>query len=188
MSYAFIGGIPASGKSYLAEKVAAATGAQHIALDQTRIAMLEDPGLKRWVNFLLDQNEALYWSSVTPQVHWDNLCRQSEAFWPTFEEKIKQTMAAFPSAIFEAVNLLPHLTSKLPFSGIYLLGESQDVISERNRKNPRWGATQELQDKEAEVFYVWEGQFYKQEAEKFGFEVFSSATDAEKTLLRLMKN
>lgn len=36
MSYVFIGGIPASGKSYLARKVAEKTGAFHLDLDTLR--------------------------------------------------------------------------------------------------------------------------------------------------------
>lgn len=39
MSYIFIGGIPASGKSYLAKKVSEQTGAFHLNLDTLRKGM-----------------------------------------------------------------------------------------------------------------------------------------------------
>ena len=49
MKYAFISGIPASGKSYLAAKVAKAVGVQHISIDDWREDMSKDPALKKWV-------------------------------------------------------------------------------------------------------------------------------------------
>ena len=77
------------------------------------------------------------------------------------------------SAIFEGVNILPHLAHcDLNFKGIILLGESFEVILERNKKDPRWGQTEELQ---------------KKEAEKYGFKTFSDPMLAEKELLEILR-
>ena len=43
MKYAFISGIPASGKSYLAAKVAKTVGALHIEIDELQKEMSNDP-------------------------------------------------------------------------------------------------------------------------------------------------
>ena len=56
MKYAFIGGIPASGKSYLADKVAKAIGAIHVDVDLWREGVKNDPPLKQWADFFWNKN------------------------------------------------------------------------------------------------------------------------------------
>lgn len=57
MNYVFIGGIPASGKSYLAKKISDKTGAFHFDLDTLRKELSKDPKLEYWVNFYWNLNE-----------------------------------------------------------------------------------------------------------------------------------
>ena len=103
-------------------------------------------------------------------------------------KKIKQIQKSGTNAIFEGVNILPHLARKdLNFEGIFLLGESFEKILQRNKQDPRWGQTQELQTKEAQAFYNCERPKYKQEAEKYGFKTFTNPEQAEEELLRLIK-
>lgn len=184
MIYAFVSGIPASGKSYLAARVAQKVGAQHIEMDALREEMKDDSELKKWVDFFWNKDEAKYWEKTNCDEHWLNLKNQSEAFWPTLLKRIKKVQQTGKSAIFDGVNLLPHLTRKdFDFSGIILLGDSFESIFERNKKAPRWGQTEALQSKEAKAFYTCERPKYEAEAEKWGYLAFSDMEKAEKELL-----
>jgi len=188
MKYAFISGIPASGKSYLAAKVARAVGVLHIEIDDLRKEMSKDPELKKWVMFFWDQNEAEYWKNTNCDEQWANLKNQSEAFWPTILEKISEVQKSGKPAIFEGVNMLPHLVAKdLELHGIVLLGNSLEDIFERNKKEPRWGRTAELQRMEAEGFYNCERPRYKIEAEKYGYQAFFDVKEAERELLKIFQ-
>ena len=116
------------------------------------------------------------------------MIKQSEALWPEIVIKIKDVIKSGKPAIFEGVNLLPHLIAKdLKFPGIILLGNSFEEIFERNKQEPRWGQTEELQKKEAEIFFYCEGPIYKRESEKYGLKTFSDIKEAERELLELMK-
>jgi hypothetical protein len=183
----FISGIPASGKTYLADKVAQQTGAIHVDLDATRAEMLNIESLEPWVSFFWNQDEDEYWDRTTKEEHWDNLVLQSEMLWPFLLQRIKGTRTERTSVIFECVNILPHLAKRdLDFTGIYLLGESTEAIIERLRQVPRWGGTEELQRKEALCFFQYEGSKYKQEAEKHTYKAFYDNAEAEKELIRLL--
>lgn len=185
--YIFIGGIPASGKSYLAKKVAEKTGAFHLNLDTLRAEMTSDSKLKYWVDFFFNQNEEKYLKEVSCENHWQNLVAQSEAFWPTILNKVREITGSYQSVIIEGVNILPHLAKKdFNFPGIFLLGDSFEQILERNKKNPRWGKTEELQKKEAELFFNCERLKYKQEAGKYGYKTFVKFEEAEKEIFNLL--
>lgn len=186
MKYAFISGIPASGKSYLAARVAKAVGALHIEIDELRKDMSKNPELRDWVMFFWDKDEAEYWKNTNCDQQWENLKKQSEAFWPAILTRVKEVQKSGKSAIFEGVNVLPHLASKdLRFTGVVLLGNSLEDIFVRNKKEPRWGQTEELQRKEAEAFYNCERPRYKADAERYGYPVFSDEVEAEKELLKI---
>lgn len=188
VKYAFIGGIPATGKSYLAKKIAKSTGALHFKVDDWREEFRVDKHAD-WIDFFWNKNESEYWDKTSCEEHWQNIVKQSEVLWPPgIVRKIKKVVKSGLPAIFEGVNILPHLAAKdLDFPGIFLTGESFEVIFERNKKDPRWGQTEILQKKEAEIFYNCEGPIYKKEAEKYGFKVFSSSIEAEKELIRLLR-
>ena len=189
MKYVFISGIPASGKSYLAAKIAKAIGILHIEIDEWQEEMKNDPELKKWVNFFWDQDEAEYWRTTNCDKQWENLKNQSEAFWPAILKRIKDIQNSGKPAIFEGVNILPHLASQdLDFEGIILLGESFEKILERNEQNPLWGQTKELQRMEAEAHYNCERLKYKAEAEKYGFKIFADPKKAEEELLKIMRH
>lgn len=187
-SYVFIGGIPASGKSYLAKNIAEKVGVFHLDLDTLRDEMTKDPKLKYWVDFFWNQDEERYLTEISCEQHWQNLVKQSEAFWPTILKKVNEIKKSHESVIFEGVNILPHLAKRdLDFPGIFLLGESFEQIFERNKQNPRWGQTEELQRKEAELFFNCERLKYKEEAQKFGYKTFSDSEEAEEEVLKLLK-
>src|SRR5687768_13344071 len=101
MSYVFIGGIPASGKSYLAREISSETGAPYWGLDSLRRGMSKDPQLKCWVDYYRNLNEEDFHRNTTCDDRWQILCRQSETLWPKLLEHINKTMAKYPSAIFE---------------------------------------------------------------------------------------
>lgn len=188
MSYIFISGIPATGKSYLAEKVAETCGMLHIKIDHWRNELRKDKNLKEWVDFFWNKNEKEYWERTSCDEQWENIVKQSEAIWPEILRKIKEIQKTRKSAIFEGVNILPHLASRdLNFSGIVLLGESFEKIFERNKKDPRWGKTEDLQRKEAEAFWNCERPHYQKEAKIYHFKTFTNPAEAEKALLLLIQ-
>lgn len=187
--YIFIGGTPASGKTYLARKLAEKTGAFHFDLDTLRKKMAKDPKLEYWVNFFWNQDEEKYLKETSCEEHWQNLVKQSETFWPVILSSVKEVMQSHKSAIFEGVNILPHLAKKdFDFPGIFLLGESFNQIFERNKQNPRWGKTEELQGQEAALFFNCDRPKYQEEAAKYGYKVFADSETAENELISLLNS
>lgn len=186
MNYFFITGTPASGKSTLAKKIADLKGWSHFDVDDWREEMWQDPEIRPWVDFFLNQDEKTYWETTNPEQDFNNLIDQSEAFWKVILKKINDVISSGKPAIFEAVNILPHLAKRdLPFDGIVLINRSPEIVFERIKKDPRWGSTEELQKIEAQRF-VDEAGFYKKEADKYGYKVFEDSAEAEKYLLSLL--
>jgi hypothetical protein len=175
----FITGIPTAGKSYLAKRIAAETGGIAICLDNFRSELASDERYRRWVNFYRDQDEATYYMKHTADERWQCLVAQSEALWPAFLEKIASYQKESRTLIFESVNILPHLARRnLHFPGVVLSGSSYEATLERNQKEPRWGATKELQELEAKEFFYDERARYRGEAEKYGYPVFGTPEEA----------
>lgn len=182
-----ISGIPTSGKSYLARKLAAATGGLAVCLDDTREELAKEERYRKWANFYLDKNEEEYLTQVPPEEQWQNLVAQSEGLWPALVAEIKKYELEERPVIFECVNLLPHLAKRdLPFPGVVLIGKSLEETLERNLADPRWGETPELIRLEAKTFFEVERPRYRAEAEKYGYPVFESADLAWAIALELL--
>jgi shikimate kinase len=143
MNSVFIGGTPNAGKSTLAKKLAEKFDMKHVDLDLIREQIWQNEKLRYWCDFFEEKDEEQYWKETTSEQHWENIRKQSEAFWPVFLEKITTEMAEGP-LIFEAVNVLPHLAKEQNFKGIYLIAASEEQLYERNKIRPRWGETDEL--------------------------------------------
>lgn len=187
MKMAFITGIPASGKSWLASRVAQKLKLKHYKVDDWRVELRSDPKLLPWVNFFWNQNEQEYWKKTTFAQHWDNLVAQSEALWPEILKRIRQVENNGVSAIIEGVSLLPHLARRdLKFDGLVLLGESFDVIYQRDRRKPRWGKTADLENHEVDVLWECERRYYRHEAEQYGYEAFTDMEKAEQKLIKIL--
>lgn len=183
----FITGIPTSGKSYLARKLAKETGGIAVILDDFREKLATDERYRRWTNFYLDQDEKKYFSTTTPDEQWNNLVMQSEGLWPALAEKIAEYENESKPVIFECVNILPHIAKKhLNFPGVVLTGSSYEEVLERNMAEPRWGSASELQELEAKAFFYNERPRYKAEAEKYGYPVFEKADDAIEAALQFL--
>lgn len=184
----FITGIPTAGKSYLAKKLSDEISGEWYSIDNMRRELAKDPRFKKWINFYWDQDEKTYYTSKNYEEQWQDFVKQSEGLWPGILEKVAKFENYAKPVIFEGVNILPHLAKKdLNFPGIVLIGKSFEEILERNRNNPRWGKTEELQKLEAEEFFFGERPRYKKEAEKYGYPTFESADDAYKYALDLLK-
>lgn len=184
----FITGIPTSGKSYLAKKLAQEVSGIAVPLDNRRKDFAKEEKYKKWTNFLFDKNEYEYLTKTTPDELWRNLVAQSEGLWPAFSQEIEKYKGEEKPVIFECVNLLPHIAKQyLDFSGIVLIGESYEKVLKRNKQSPRWGNTAELQELEAKVFFEVERPCYKAEAEKYNYSVFESADKAFEETLRFLK-
>jgi 2-phosphoglycerate kinase len=112
MKAIFISGIPASGKSYLAQRLAKELDGIHVEIDDLREGLASVDKYKKWVNFYLDQDEKTYYLNTSPDEQWKNLVMQSEAIWPEILKKIKSCENETKVVIFEAVNILPHLAKK----------------------------------------------------------------------------
>jgi len=186
MKYIFIGGIPTSGKSFLAEKIAKTKNITHVDIDDWRQEMEKNPALEPWVNFYWKLNEEEYFKNTSCDERWKDLQNQSEALWPEIKRQINKIVKSGKPTIFEGVSLLPHLIKRdFKFPGVFLLGKSLEQTLERNKKYPRWGKTEKLQKIEVENLFFCERIHYKQEAEKFGFKTFENINEAEKEILKL---
>jgi hypothetical protein len=175
----FITGIPTSGKSCLAKQIVLKSGGIAIFLDDLRKNISVNDQYGKWTNFYFDKDERNYLTKTTPEKHWQDLVAQSEGLWPTFLEEIERYKNEERLVVFECVNILPHIARKhLDFPGIVLIGKSYEETLERNKRNPRWGNSVELQELEAKTFFEVERPRYKAEAEKYGYEVFESADEA----------
>jgi len=183
----FITGIPASGKSYLAKELAVKTGGIVVSLDNAREKFFDDDYYKKWVMFYFYKNEKEYLTQTPPEELWDDLVKQSEALFPIFKSEIEKYQNETRPVIFECVNLLPHIADQeLYFSGVVMLGDSFETILERNKKDPRWGETEELQELEAREFFYVERPRYKKEAEKYGYPTFENYKDALEEGIRMI--
>ncbi len=182
----FITGIPASGKSYLANKTIKEIGGIHIALDDIREELTKNQTYAVWANFYFNQDENIYYRRRDGgNKRWDDLVQQSEALWPAFLETIEKYKNEPSLVIFEGVNILPHLAKQdLEFSGYVLLGENFEEIFERNKANPRWGNTEKLQKREAQEFFYEERPRYKAEADKYGYQTFEDSEDAFREIIK----
>lgn len=188
MKAIFITGIPTSGKSYLADKLAKVLGGIHVELDSHREDLSNDNKYRKWVNFYLDQDEKNYYINTSPEDQWNNLVKQSENIWPAMLKKINGYKDEKGIIIFECVNVLPHLAKKdLNFEGVVLLGDSFEKTLKRNIDNPRWGNTKELQKLEAESFWNIERPRYRAEAEKYGYRFFENNDEAYSYAAQLLK-
>lgn len=184
----FITGIPTTGKSFLGKKLANEVEGINVSIDDVREVIKNDDRFKKWVNFYWDQDEYTYYTTTNSNQQWENLVNQSEKMWPGILEYIKKYEDEEKPVIFEGVNILPHLAKKdLPFPGIILIGKSFEEVFERNKREPRWGKTEELQRMEALSFFNVERPNYKLEAEKYDYPVFEEPEEAYIKALELLK-
>lgn len=185
--YAFIGGTSAAGKTYTAKKFVEESDLSiHLVnIDNLRKEFAKDPKLKYWVDILWNKNEEEYWKDITFKKDIENLIGQSEAFWPSILKIIKETKKKYKHAIFEAINIQPHLAKSLDFPGFFLINEERETLLERFKKAPRWGKTEELQKTEVEFLLKHDTKFIKKEAKKYGFKVFNNSDDAIEELKKI---
>jgi 2-phosphoglycerate kinase len=183
----FISGIPTSGKSYLAKKLAENVSGVAVFLDDFREGLAKNEEYRKLTNFYLDKDEYEYLTTTSPNEKWRNLVKQSEGLWPGFLKEINKYIYEERPVIFECVNILPHLAKKdLNFPGIILLGKSLEETVLRNMADPRWGSTTALQELEAKTFFEVKRPRYKEEAIKYGYPIFESADYAFETALELL--
>lgn len=189
--YAFIGGTSAAGKTYIAKEFAKRSKLliHVVSIDDFRKEFAKDPKLKYWVDILWNKNEEEYWKTITYEKDIQNLTNQSEAFWPSILKIIKKTKKDYKDAIFEAVNIQPHLAKRdLDFPGFLFINEDYETLLKRFKKNPRWGKTERLQRLEIEHLLKHDIQFIKKEAKKYGYKVFSNSADALTELDKIFKD
>ena len=183
----FITGIPTAGKSYLAKKIAEEVGGICVSVDDMREELSKDERYKKWVNYYLDQDEYIYYTTTNYDEQWKNLRAQSEGFWPGILARLVQYADEDRPIIFEGVNILPHLAHRdLQIPGIAIIGRSLEETLERNMREPRWGATEELQKLETDAFFNGERPHYKEDAEKYGYPVFETPDDAWATAIKIL--
>jgi 2-phosphoglycerate kinase len=186
--YVFVGGTPAAGKSFTVKKFIRNTGLDiyHSSTDDLREGMKKDPDLEKWANLFWNMNEMDYWKNSSFEENSELLIKQSEAFFPVILKHVSEIKLRHKNAIFEGVNLLPHLVKKhFDFPGFFLTSENFDKILQRIKESPRWGETEELQKLEAKYFIEYDARFIKEEADKYGYKVFNDSDQVEKKLKKI---
>lgn len=71
--------------------------------------MKKVPETEYWVNYYWNKDPKGHLASTSCEEQWNDLVKQSDAFWPPTKAHIELIMNQNPSVIFESVNLLPHL-------------------------------------------------------------------------------
>ncbi len=186
--YAFIGGTSSAGKSYIAKRFIEESGLpiDYVEIDSFRKDFAKNPELDKWVKVFSNKDELKYWNEITPEEHLKNLISQSEAFWSEIVKKVNEVKNSSEHAIFEAVNLLPHLVSKdFDSPGFFLVEENMETLLKRLNTNPKWGETPEEQQLEAKFFIEWEAKYIRKEAEKYNYPVFNNSDEALKALSKI---
>ena len=86
-------------------------------------------------------------------------------------KKVKEVKNSSEHAIFEAVNLLPHLVHKdFDFPGFFLVEENIETLLKRLNSNPKWGETPEKQKLEAHAANLGVASFKIIDAKKAYFD------------------
>jgi len=175
----FITGIPTSGKSYLARKLAKKFGGIAVLLDDFREDLAKDEKYKNFVNFYFNKDELEYYAKASPENQWNDFINQSKGLWPAFLDKINEYKDETKPVFFECVNLLPFIVkNNFDITTVVLVGKSYEETLKRNMEEPRWGKNKELQEIEAKSFFYNERPRYEAEAEKYNCPVFESADEA----------
>ena len=182
---AFIGGTPASGKSYLAKhfKKKSDINITLVEADKIRHNLRNYIKLRKWINIYWNMDERDFLENTTYDQAAKILSDQSEALFPKILEKFNNISKKSKNVIIEGVNLLPHLTKKhFDFPGIFLVCEDRAELFKRLKEEHRWGKTEELQKLEVDYFIEYENRYIKSEARKYGYKVFSDPREAEEEL------
>lgn len=183
-----ITGIPTSGKSTLAKRLAEEISGTAVHLDDLREELATDETYKKWVHFYLDQDQETYHNTYSPEEKRKHLVEQSEALWPAFYQKIESYKDVEQPVIFECVNLLPHLVHQhLAFPCIVLVTETYEEVFKRNTKSPRWGGEKKLIEMNSKDFFFVERPYYIEEAKKYNDPVCSNMEDAYKLALNFLQ-
>ena len=185
----FITGIPTAGKSHLANRLAEKVGGLHVLGDSICDELKkESEEYRKWIDFYWDQDEHTYYTTTSHEQQWINLVAQAEHVWPGILEHIKKYDNEEKPVIFDGVLVLPHLAKRdLAFPGVVLVGKSLEETLARNKLEPRWGDTEELQKLEAESFFYCERPRYIEEAQKYGYPVFEEPEAAYSSALELLQ-
>mgnify|MGYP001570963722 FL=1 len=183
--YTFIGGTQVAGKSYSSKKFVENSGLNItlIKTDALRLEMINDPKLRKWINVFWDRDEHEFWQNTNYEDYVQLLVGQSEAFFPIIMKTVNKIMAERKHAIFEGVNLLPHLVNKhISFPALFLVCDDRELIFSRLKEHPRWGGTEQFQRTEAEYIVKYDTRFIREEAIKFGYKVFNNPSFIEQEL------
>jgi len=178
--YYFIGGPPTSGKSHLASTFAKDSGLDilHVKTDSLR-NNIDNPELKKWVDFFRDQDEEKYWSNTSPLKHLENFVKQNTILWPSLLKEFQRLMDTHKHIIFEGVSILPNLARRdLNFDGLYLIPTDIESVYTRLLAHRRWGSTEKLKRIEAEMFFYHETPFFEKAARQYGYPVFADYSEA----------
>lgn len=180
----FICGPSCSGKTTLAKKLANKYGVPHIELDRV---IAQSPA-KQWIEYYIKDES--YFSTVSPDEHWNNIIAQSEKYWNTLRVEIRKLNGP---AIIEATQLLPRYIKELKevmdIDGVCLLPGSLSETVRRNKLKFRNGMSdksEELKEQEANLIYNVEMPRYRGEAKRNEVEFFTDSDLAEKALERKM--
>ncbi len=186
--YAFIGGTSAAGKTYVARAFAKQSKLpiHVVSIDDHRREFAKDPKLRYWTDILWNKNEEKYWKTITYKEDIGNLIKQSEAFWSRILEVVKRTKKLHKHALFEAINIQPHLAKRdFDFTGFFLINEDSPTLLKRLKEHPRWGKTEELQKLEVAFLLKHDVPFVKQQAKKYKYKVVNDSNDAINELKKI---
>lgn len=198
-----IGGAPRCGKTTLSKKLAQKLGLRWFASDSLRPIALaytpkeEHPKKFPFVGMYDDighDNDVFFGKNSAEEILNADIV-ESIAIWPGLKEFIKHESIVGEGIVIEGSHLLPELVNELRgekfFNDLriaYLIKEDEQKILDGFSKNNsgfdwlvRNTKDEETLPRAARMVSVY-GEFFKKEAEKYGFEVFNTETEFEEML------
>ncbi|MFA6177509.1 MAG: AAA family ATPase [Candidatus Paceibacterota bacterium] len=181
-----ITGIPTIGKTSLAKRLAEATGGIFVSADDVRHELRPDPKYTDATNFWKNKNKRTYYIKTSYAQQWKNIVSQSEKLWEGMLNKINSYANEEKPVIFEGVSFLPHLVHKdLNIPCMVIAGATLEEVVEKNKDKPVWENTElELQ---SAAFFLGDQPYFKAEAEKYNYPVFTNNDIAFKEALKILE-
>lgn len=195
-----IGGSPRSGKTMLAKMLAEKTGLQHISIDDLRPVVLEyiskeQLEKKMPCEFMYENDNDAFFEKYSAQEMIDADLVDAMTMWKGVKAFIAHRAIVDKNIVIEGVQLLPKFIDDLrnePYFKdikiVYLFKEDEEKILDGFTKNENgfdWllqgNKNKETLPKAAKMIKLY-GEYFKREAEKYGFAVFNAENDFDLAL------
>ncbi|MFA5030337.1 MAG: hypothetical protein WC495_01990 [Patescibacteria group bacterium] len=189
-----IGGAPRSGKSRVAQQLAAEWGVPQISTDTLRKQFREQYEAEResypWLYSTEGMTAEEFWSTRTPQKVMELEIEQGRELWPFLIQVIKSG----DYGIIEGVSLLPELiwqTFGEHIRAVFLIDSNADRVGQIIQREGLWGDADTYSDKVKKRELEWvmlHNKWFRQQAKKYSYLLIDRNEQSDKDGLALIKS